>query len=54
MMRELTRPGAMAAVEAPSEEVLDRMRELPELALAAVNSPDQCVISGALDSVAEA
>lgn len=45
-MQSVTAPGGMAAVRAPVDRVVPLLAEHPDLALAAVNAPDQCVISG--------
>ncbi|WP_117214018.1 type I polyketide synthase [Allorhizocola rhizosphaerae] len=42
-------PGAMVAVPLPEAELLDLLGD--DLAVAAVNAPDQCVISGPIDAV---
>ncbi|WP_206731441.1 type I polyketide synthase [Streptomyces sp. C] len=47
-------PGSMAAVSAPVEEVRPLLERWPELAVAAVNAPEQCVVSGAAGALAEA
>lgn len=46
-------PGSMAAVSAPVEEVRPLLEGRPELAVAAVNAPQQCVVSGAAGPLAE-
>ncbi|MFD3919340.1 SDR family NAD(P)-dependent oxidoreductase [Streptomyces sp. NPDC058595] len=45
-------PGAMAAVEATTDEVAPLLAERPDLSLAAVNGTTQIVISGGEDSLA--
>ncbi|MFD3875575.1 type I polyketide synthase [Streptomyces sp. NPDC058623] len=47
-------PGGMAAVSAPADEVGPLLKVWPDLAVAAVNAPGQCVISGGGRSLAEA
>lgn len=47
-------PGSMAAVSAPVEEVRPLLERWPELAVAAVNAPQQCVVSGAAGPLAQA
>ncbi|MBU7597829.1 SDR family oxidoreductase [Streptomyces sp. P38-E01] len=53
LMQSVRADGTMAAVSAPAEDVEPLLADHPELALAAVNAPDQCVISGARASVDE-
>ncbi|MCK1794591.1 SDR family oxidoreductase [Streptomyces sp. XM4193] len=53
LMQSVRADGTMAAVSAPAEDVEPLLADHPELALAAVNAPDQCVISGARASVEE-
>src|SRR5262249_1746220 len=43
----------MAAVTAPAADVAPLLENYPDLAVAAVNSPRQCVISGGRDSLAK-
>jgi len=52
-MDAVTEPGGMAAVQAPVEEVAELVREYGDLAVAADNSPTQCVVSGGGGSLAE-
>jgi acyl transferase domain-containing protein/acyl carrier protein len=52
LMQSVTAPGGMAAVRAPAERVVPLLAGHPDLALAAVNAPDQCVISGGRDALA--
>lgn len=52
LMQSVTAEGAMAAVAAPVEEVAPLLEGHDDLALAAVNSPRQCVVSGAAAAVA--
>ncbi|MEU1484167.1 SDR family oxidoreductase [Streptomyces sp. NPDC005752] len=54
LMQAVSTPGGMAAVSAPAEDVEPLLAGHPDLALAAVNAPDQCVVSGgtaALDEI---
>ncbi|WP_327067875.1 SDR family oxidoreductase [Kitasatospora sp. NBC_01302] len=56
LMQAVTAAGGMLAVSAPAEQVEPLLADHPDLAMAAVNSPEQCVISGAvapLEQVAE-
>ncbi|MDJ1135791.1 type I polyketide synthase [Streptomyces iconiensis] len=56
LMQSVSAAGGMAAVAASEERVGPLVADLPGLALAAVNAPDQCVISGdvhVLDKVAD-
>ncbi|BAJ28533.1 MULTISPECIES: type I polyketide synthase [Kitasatospora] len=53
LMQSVTAPGGMAAVPAPAAEVAPLLAEYDDLAMAAVNSPTQCVISGGERSLAE-
>ncbi|NUR61102.1 MAG: type I polyketide synthase [Catenulispora sp.] len=46
-----TEPGGMAAVETPEADLLPLLADHPDLALAAVNGPSQCVLSGASGSL---
>ncbi|MER5554053.1 SDR family oxidoreductase [Streptomyces sp. NPDC002793] len=46
LMQAVSAPGGMAAVAAPAEDVEPLLADHPDLALAAVNAPDQCVVSG--------
>ena len=48
------RPGAMLALKANHETVEDFLLAHPTLALAGVNTPSDCVVSGALEDVAVA
>lgn len=52
LMQSVTAAGAMAAVQAPASEVALLLAGQPALALAADNSPSQCVISGDRDALA--
>ncbi|HEX9338946.1 MAG TPA: acyltransferase domain-containing protein, partial [Pseudonocardiaceae bacterium] len=46
LMQSVTAPGGMAAVSAPADVVLPLLADHADLSLAAINSPDQTVISG--------
>src|SRR6266511_788178 len=52
LMQSVTAPGGMLAVPAPAEDVEPLLAGYPDLALAAVNSPQQCVVSGGRASLA--
>ncbi|MEU3409448.1 beta-ketoacyl synthase N-terminal-like domain-containing protein [Streptomyces sp. NPDC006670] len=54
LIESVSEPGGMAAVSAPAEEVRERLAAWPRLAVAAVNAPQQVVVSGAADALAEA
>ncbi|MFD8148720.1 type I polyketide synthase [Streptomyces sp. NPDC059708] len=54
LIESVSEPGGMAAVSAPAEEVRERLAKWPRLAVAAVNAPQQVVVSGAADALAEA
>jgi len=47
-------PGGMAAVAAPAERIAPLLVRWPDLGIGAINAPDQCVVSGAADSLSEA
>ncbi|MFC0003925.1 type I polyketide synthase [Micromonospora siamensis] len=54
LMQSVSAPGGMAAVAAAVDEVAPLLDGYPDLSLAAVNSPQQCVVSGgraSLDAV---
>ncbi|MEW9532094.1 SDR family NAD(P)-dependent oxidoreductase [Microbispora sp. NPDC049125] len=53
LMQSVTAPGGMAAVPLPAAEVAPLLEGYPDLAIAAVNSPKQCVISGGDASLTE-
>ncbi len=48
------KPGAMLALKANRETVEEFLLAHPELALAGVNSPSDCVVSGAMEDIATA
>jgi len=54
LMQELSGDGAMVAVRGPAERTVALAHEVPELAIAALNAPDEVVISGRRDVVLEA
>lgn len=54
LIESVSAPGGMAAVAAPAEEVRPLLLPWPELAVAAVNAPEQCVVSGGAGALAEA
>ncbi|MFJ1867529.1 type I polyketide synthase [Streptomyces sp. NPDC088097] len=54
LIESVPAPGGMAAVAAPVEEVRPLLAAWPELAVAAVNGPSQCVVSGGARELAEA
>ncbi|MFC8538947.1 type I polyketide synthase [Streptomyces sp. NPDC057249] len=51
LIESVPRPGGMAAVAAPAEEVAPLLAAWPDLAVAADNAPQQCVVSGAADAL---
>ncbi|MYS81514.1 type I polyketide synthase [Embleya scabrispora] len=53
LMQSVRKPGGMAAVALPAEEIRPLLAGRTDLALAAVNAPDQCTISGASEQLAE-
>ncbi|MGW7524963.1 type I polyketide synthase [Streptomyces sp. NPDC054783] len=53
LMQSVTVPGGMAAVTAPVSVVEPLVESYPDLAIGAVNSPKQCVVSGGVASLAE-
>ncbi|MFH8560852.1 SDR family oxidoreductase [Streptomyces sp. NPDC017988] len=53
LMQAVRARGGMAAVAAPAEDVLPLLEAHPDLALAAANAPDQCVISGGAEALAQ-
>ncbi|MFI6585447.1 SDR family NAD(P)-dependent oxidoreductase [Embleya sp. NPDC050493] len=53
LMQSVRKPGGMAAVALPAEEVGPLLAGRTDLALAAVNAPDQCTISGGSEQLDE-
>jgi acyl transferase domain-containing protein/NADPH-dependent curcumin reductase CurA/acyl carrier protein len=53
LMQSVTAPGGMVAVAAPAAEVEPLVAGHPDLALAAVNAPLACVVSGGVASLGE-
>ncbi|MGW0531830.1 SDR family oxidoreductase [Streptomyces sp. NPDC003032] len=53
LMQAVRSEGGMAAVAAPAEDVLPLLEPHADLALAAANAPDQCVISGGAQALAQ-
>ncbi|MER7165664.1 SDR family oxidoreductase [Micromonospora sp. NPDC000207] len=53
LMQSVSAPGAMAAVQAAADVVQPFLADRPNLALAAVNAPGQCVVSGAVQELDE-
>lgn len=53
LMQSVSAPGGMAAVPAPAADVAPLLDPYPDLAIASMNSPGQCVVSGGRDSLAE-
>ncbi|MBO3747420.1 type I polyketide synthase [Streptosporangiaceae bacterium NEAU-GS5] len=53
LMQSVRAPGGMTAVAAPAAGVAPLLDGIPDLAIAAINSPRQCVISGGLGSLAK-
>lgn len=53
LMQSVSTPGGMAAVDATPEEVAPLLDGHPDLAVAAYNSPRQCVLSGGTAALAE-
>ncbi|MER6127374.1 type I polyketide synthase [Streptomyces sp. NPDC001795] len=53
LMQSVTVPGGMAAASAPVSVVEPLVASYPDLAIGAVNSPKQCVVSGGVESLAE-
>ncbi|MEE4599331.1 SDR family NAD(P)-dependent oxidoreductase [Streptomyces sp. DSM 41524] len=52
LMQGVTEPGGMLVVTADAAEVEPLCAARPDLAIAAVNSPRQCVVSGGVESLA--
>ena len=53
LMQSVRTPGGMAAVDGPAEEVAPHLEGYADLAIAGINSPYQCVISGGTEALAE-
>ncbi|MEV6796038.1 type I polyketide synthase [Streptomyces sp. NPDC051320] len=53
LMQSVTAPGGMAAASAPVSAVQPLVENYSDLAIGAVNSPRQCVVSGGVESLAE-
>jgi acyl transferase domain-containing protein/acyl carrier protein len=53
LMQSVSVPCGMAAIAAPAADIGPLLQEHRDLAIAAINSPRQCVVSGGLDSLAE-
>jgi acyl transferase domain-containing protein/NADPH:quinone reductase-like Zn-dependent oxidoreductase/acyl carrier protein len=53
LMQAVPTPGGMAAVTAPAAEVAPLLEGRANLAIAAINAPNQCVISGESAALAE-
>ena len=53
LMHSVSAPGGMVAVRATPDQVMPLLAAYPDLAVAAVNAPEQCVLSGGRDSLAE-
>jgi acyl transferase domain-containing protein/acyl carrier protein len=51
LMQSVSAPGGMAAVSAPVEQVRPMLTGFCDLAIAAINAPDQCVVSGGTESL---
>src|SRR5439155_8383001 len=52
LMQSVTAPGGMAAVPAPVADVEPLLAGYADLAIAGINSPQQCVVSGGRESLA--
>lgn len=52
LMQSVSAPGGMVAVKAPSEQVAPLIEGIHDVSFAAINAPQQCVISGGKDSLA--
>jgi acyl transferase domain-containing protein len=52
LMQSVTAPGGMAAVTAAAAQIVPLLAPYADLALAGLNSPSQCVVSGGRDSLA--
>ncbi|MFJ1795213.1 type I polyketide synthase [Kitasatospora griseola] len=53
LIQSVTEPGGMAAVAATPADVEPLLADLPDVGVAAVNAPGQCVVSGGAASVAK-
>jgi acyl transferase domain-containing protein/NAD(P)-dependent dehydrogenase (short-subunit alcohol dehydrogenase family)/acyl carrier protein len=53
VMQSVSAPGGMAALQAPVSDIIPLLDGHPDLAIAAVNSPGQCVISGGAGALRE-
>lgn len=53
LIQSVAAPGGMAAVSAPADEVEPLLEAWPDLDIAAVNGPMQCVVSGGDESLAQ-
>ncbi|MEU1850946.1 beta-ketoacyl synthase N-terminal-like domain-containing protein [Streptomyces sp. NPDC019990] len=53
LIQSVSAPGGMAAVAAPAAEVEPLLEGLPDVGIAAVNTPEQCVVSGGAASLAK-
>ncbi|MFX4292277.1 type I polyketide synthase [Streptomyces bohaiensis] len=51
LMQSVTAPGRMIAVRAAADAVRPFLAGVPDVSFAAVNAPEQCVVSGGRDSV---
>ncbi|SDY98278.1 myxalamid-type polyketide synthase MxaB [Micromonospora pattaloongensis] len=52
LMQAVSAPGGMVAVAAPMEQVADLVCSHDDLAFAAINAPNRCVVSGGRESLA--
>ncbi|MGW3964210.1 type I polyketide synthase [Amycolatopsis sp. NPDC005003] len=53
LMQSVSAAGGMVSVAATADELAPLVAEYPDLAIAAVNAPGFCVVSGAADALAE-
>jgi acyl transferase domain-containing protein/NADPH:quinone reductase-like Zn-dependent oxidoreductase/acyl carrier protein len=53
LMQSVSAPGGMMAVDAPADVAATLTDKYQDLAIAGVNAPDQCVVSGGVDSLDE-
>ncbi|NJQ04505.1 type I polyketide synthase [Streptomyces lonarensis] len=51
LMQSVTTPGRMIAIRAAADVVDPFLTDIPDVSFAAVNAPEQCVVSGGRDSV---